>query len=98
MLDEVKDGYIEIDETTRDSIEEFKDISDKFTSYLDTYSSILERILSDGIPSGKVHNNLEKFLESVNELKNQIGDIADKAQKCSNDFVDDMDKADGYLY
>ena len=42
--------------------------------------------------------NLEKFLESVNELKNQIGDIADKAQKCSNDFVDDMDKADGYLY
>lgn len=77
---------------------EFKDISDKFTSYLDTYSSILERILSDGIPSGKVHNNLEKFLESVNGLKNQIGDIADKAQKCSNDFVEDMDKADGYLY
>ena len=25
MLDEVKDGYIEIDETTRDSIEEFKE-------------------------------------------------------------------------
>lgn len=77
---------------------EFKDISDKFTSYLNTYSSILERILSDEIPSGKVHNNLEKFLESVNGLKDQLGDIADTAQKCSNDFVTDMDKADGYLY
>ena len=51
---------------------EFKDISDKFTSYLNTYISILERILSDGIPSGKVHNNLEKFLESVNGWRKYI--------------------------
>ena len=77
---------------------EYKDISDKFTLYLNTYSSILQRVLEQGIPSGKVHNNLEKFFESVETLKDQLGDLADTANKCSTSFVEDMDKADSYLY
>lgn len=77
---------------------EYKDMADKFNTYLNTYSGILQRILSDGIPSGKVHNNLQKFSESVDTLKDQIGDLADTAEKCANNFVSDMDKADSYLY
>ena len=77
---------------------EYKEISNSFTNYLNTYSSILQRVLEQGILSGKVYNNLEKFFESVETLKDQLGDLADTANKSSSNFIEDMDKADSYLY
>ena len=86
------------DDACQEAGVEYKEISDKFTNYLNTYSSILQRVLEQGIPSGKVHNNLEKFFKSVETLKDQLGDLADTANKCSSNFIEDMDKADSYLY
>lgn len=86
------------DDACQEAGVEYKEISNSFTNYLNTYSSILQRVLEQGIPSGKVHNNLEKFFESVETLKDQLGDLADTANKCSGNFIEDMDKADSYLY
>ena len=86
------------DDACQEAGVEYKEISDKFTNYLNTYSSILQRVLEQGTPSGKVHNNLEKFFESVETLKDQLGDLADTANKSSSNFIEDMDKADSYLY
>lgn len=86
------------DDACMKAAQEYKNMADKFNTYLATYSDIIERILSDGISSGKVHNNLEEFSKSIDALKNQITDLSDTAEKCANGFVADMDKADSYLY
>lgn len=77
---------------------EYYKFGQRLEDYIERYSNILNEITSEGIKSGKVHDNLLKFMEAVDSLKRQGKDIADKAEECSNKFLEDMDTADSYLY
>lgn len=77
---------------------EYYKLGNRFEEYVNRYSEILNRVANDGIKSGKVHDNLLKFIEAVNGLKNQGKELTINAEKCANEFLQDMDTADSYLY
>ena len=77
---------------------EYYKLGERFEEYINRYSDILNRVANDGIRSGQVHDNLLRFIESVNGLKNQGKELAINAEKCANEFLVDMDTADSYLY
>lgn len=72
--------------------------SENLEVYFNLYSEILNRVASEGIKSGKVHENLLRFIEAIEILKNQGKDLGINAEKCAYDFLRDMDSADSYLY
>lgn len=98
MADDFNYDLVIYDDDCKKIGQDYKDLTDKFNTYLDTYLGILDRVINNGIKSGKVHNNLVKFSESVTGLKGQINDLSDTAKGCAEDFVTDIDEADSYLY
>ena len=78
--------------------EEYVKRSDAFDAALNQYSSILEKIVDEGIKEGKVHDNLYKLLKMVNVLKLESSNIAKLAKQSNTVFLKDIDTADSYLY
>ncbi|MDD6795979.1 MAG: hypothetical protein PUE01_11325 [Clostridiaceae bacterium] len=97
-MDEIDDNLIVNDDDFSSMAEHYNDIADKFTGYLNTYSDSLQKILSEGIKAGKVHNNLQSFSAEVNNLKDQINSLATDASSAVTDFLSEIDTADSYLY
>lgn len=50
------------DDACQEAGVEYKEISNSFTNYLNTYSSILQRVLEQGIPSVKYIITWKNFL------------------------------------
>lgn len=72
--------------------------AENFENMLSQYETILTKLLSDGIKSGRVHENLKLYSEAVATLKEEVNELATKAQSCNTGFITDMDTADSYLY
>lgn len=98
MSDSLNYDLVVCDDDCKAMGQNYKALADKFNTYLDTYTEILDRVINEGLVSGKVHNNFKKYSEAVTKLKGQINDLADKAQKCTEEFVTEMDEADSYIY
>lgn len=77
---------------------EYSKFGERLEKYIDSYSEILKRVANDGVKSGKVHDNLLKFIEAVDSLKNEGKELSELAKKSAEDFLKDMDTADNYLY
>ena len=77
---------------------EYYKLGNRFEEYVNRYSDILNRVANEGVKSGKVHDNLLRCNEAVNGLKNQGKELTINAEICANEFLQDMDTADSYLY
>lgn len=62
------------------------------------YSIGLEKIASEMIISGETHDNLLEFKNMFSELKKIYADIGEQYKRLCMDFINQIDKADQFVY
>lgn len=84
---------------------DYESIGDAYTTigtYLEEiitdYLSIIDNICTDGIKCGNIHDNLLLFKQTASLLSGQINAATKIATQICEDFVSDIDEADGDLY
>ena len=84
---------------------EFKNAASEISSYcrnlesaLDQYSQIVSAVASSAIISGDVHEALLLYYEYTEKLKTISAGIGEKFSRIVDSFIDDIDRADSYLY
>lgn len=65
---------------------------------IDAYTSNLEAILDFAIKDELISNELRKQISEVRSLKSCIKDTTDNAGRKCTAFIDEIDKADKFLY
>ena len=65
---------------------------------IEQYTTSLDRIISNGITSGKVFDNLEQFNAAAKELKGIIKETSEIAKGYINEYVKEVDTADEYIF
>lgn len=98
MPGDIEYDLIVNDENCEAAGKEYIRRAENFENMILQYESILTKLLSEGIKSGKVHDNLKLYSEIVATLKTEVKELATKAQECNRGFITDMDTADSYLY
>jgi len=85
--------------------EEHKALSEKYQKAgsiaekeLDQYLFIMRMVCENAVSDGAMHANLVLFMEEARKLKGFITDITNPASNETNEFVDEIEKADEYLY
>ena len=69
-----------------------------FEEIITDYIAILDKICTDGVVSGNVHDNLVVFKIYASLLSGQLDAILGMASRICTDFVADIDVADSDLY
>lgn len=77
---------------------DFVNRAKRFENALDQYNALLEEILDTAVMEGALANNLRKFKEAANALKNEANSVAKAGQGCTRQFLTDMNSADSYLF
>lgn len=77
---------------------EYADRAKWFENILERYDEILQEILDSAVMDGALADNLKKFRQEANALKNETASIAKAAQSSTHQFLADMDSADSYLF
>lgn len=98
MANDIGYDLVVYDTDSKAIANEYKKFGDRLEKYINSYSEILKRVANDGVKSGRVHDNLLKFIEAVDDLKNEGKELTEIAKKSAEDFLKDMDTADNYLY
>lgn len=93
------------DENCKEVGENYVKEATKFEDILKEYIRIMEEVVESGIPSGQVHENLKVFLDEgikkINTGSDGTGErlfLANKAKTCNDEFIEEIDEADSYLY
>lgn len=85
----------EIKKTDDDMKKVMKHLNTKMNKYIE----IVEEITKESIINGRVHDNLELYLESVKKLKDTMKEeILVKANQDNKAFPKDFDEADDILF
>lgn len=71
-----------------------KDFSDYYIDKISTYVSILDSIISDGISSGAVHENLSLFKNLAEKLKDEVPEFCNTLIELNNELINELDMAD----
>jgi len=65
---------------------------------LSKYLSIMRMVCENAVAEGAMHANLVAFMEEARKLKGFIADITNPASNETNEFVNEIENADEYLY
>ena len=98
MANDIGYDLVVYDNDNKAIANEYKKFGDRLEDYINNYSKVLKRVANEGIKSGKVHDNLLRFIDAVDDLKNEGKELTQLAKKSAEDFLKDMDTADNYLY
>lgn len=71
-----------------------KNIEVTYTNYL----NILEKIKTDAVMEGQTHDAIVEFISIGNQLKEQFENVGQYVETTINAYLNDIDKADKYLY
>ena len=73
-------------------------LGEKMDSFVSEYIHILQEIQNTAIISGEVSEALYIFIEYVQKLNNQIGDISASVKTQIDKFLERIDSEDQYLF
>ena len=65
---------------------------------IDRYGKIVDSITGDAIKDKLICAKLENLKERVSVLRGPLMDISDAANKICNQYIDEIDSADSFLY
>lgn len=78
--------------------EAYDELAVLMNEQFDNYTDIVNKVVNDAIPSGRVHENLIMYHTKVATLRNQIKATLVAISRFCDDYVDQIDEADGELY
>lgn len=85
--------------------DEFYDAGKNFNSFHTTlsdaikqYKTILVNISTSAVASGKTHDALVMFIEYINKLEVIVSDLAGRYETIINNYLEELENADDYLY
>ncbi len=70
------------------------DFSTYYTNKISAYLSILDIVISDGISSGAVHENLTLFKGFAEKLKDEVPGFCKTLIEINNELINEFDIAD----
>lgn len=65
---------------------------------MNEYQMILDIINTNAVISGELHDKLEVYEDAVHTYQSILGESFREMSKKLNEFVRDVDEADGYIY
>ena len=71
---------------------------EQFETFLTEYITILMQTKTDGITKGKTADALRNYIQIASALKNHIGNTSELAKQLLENYTNDIDEADSYLY
>lgn len=65
---------------------------------IDDYVININNVIDKGIKDDLISNRLKILSYDVQQLKEPLNELTDKAKKCCSSYIDEIDKADSFLY
>lgn len=65
---------------------------------IEEYFSILNTVLENAVPEGKVHQSISSFYSQASQIKSIVSTICDETSGDCTNFVSEIDEKDQYLY
>ncbi len=76
----------------------FREIKENLMFLLGKYDEIMRNVVETTIKQGKVHENLELYLQKTENLSESIESIYDTVEKQMEQWKEDFEEADEELY
>lgn len=90
--------FVLSDREFRETADEVCGFCHVLESALDQYGEIAGRLAAEAIPSGAVHDALERYNLYISRLRIVSRGIGEKFSQVVNSFIADVEAADSYLY
>lgn len=87
-----------VDENMREEAEVLQSMAYELESAINEFYSILNKTYSVAIMSGSTSSSVEAFAEIVRQFNHKMETLGNAAKLSIDTFIDEIDKADKYLY
>lgn len=87
-----------VDENMREEAEVLQSMAYELESAINEFYSILYKTYSVAIMSGSTSSSVEAFAEIVRQFNRKMETLGNAAKLSIDTFIDEIDKADKYLY
>lgn len=91
-------SLIIVDEEFERGAKRIKDMSDEILNIFVCYSKAIQTLTMEGICDVAVNNVLSEKLEILDTYAKTLADISSSIVNHTNEFIDDIDEADSFLY
>ena len=87
-----------VDENMQEEAEVLQSIAQELEDAIEEYYVILNKTFSVAIMSGSTSNSVAAYAEIVKQFNNKLEMLGNAAKMSIDTFIDEIDKADKYLY
>ncbi len=92
-----KDVLVFDDEYTF-AAKEIKNYCNALNSMITEYSNAIHNITANAVIDEKIHKQLSNLIVQIESVKPDIDSISSQASKISKEYINEIDKADDFLY
>lgn len=71
---------------------------ERFENFIARYTTVLVRVVSEGIKSGRTAESILQYIELVRQLEGVVGSISELGKSLTEKYMEDIDAADDFLY